>query len=310
MDVPIWAWAAIIVAIVAMLLVDLLVVHREAHTISTREAAISSAVWIALGLLFGVVLLVAYDSTVAGEYYAGYLIEKSLSVDNIFVFALLMTYFKVPGEVQHRVLFWGVLGALVFRGVFIAIGSVLLDSFHFTIYVFGAFLLFTGLRMAWQDEIHVEPEHNPLLRLVRRIIPSTTSYRGQQFFVREHGRRLATPLLAVLIAIESTDVLFAVDSIPAIFAVTDESFIVFTSNAFAILGLRALYFLLADMMGRFVYLRIGLAVVLVWVGLKMLLSEVWEVPIALSLGVIAVVLTASILLSLRRTRADAEAPAG
>jgi tellurite resistance protein TerC len=310
MDVPIWAWAAIIVAIVAMLLVDLLVVHREAHTISTREAAISSAVWIALGLLFGVVLLVAYDSTVAGEYYAGYLIEKSLSVDNIFVFALLMTYFKVPGEVQHRVLFWGVLGALVFRGVFIAIGSVLLDSFHFTIYVFGAFLLFTGLRMAWQDEIHVEPEHNPLLRLVRRIIPSTTSYRGQQFFVREHGRRLATPLLAVLIAIESTDVLFAVDSIPAIFAVTDESFIVFTSNAFAILGLRALYFLLADMMGRFLYLRVGLAVVLVWVGLKMLLSEVWEVPIALSLGVIAVVLTASILLSLRRTRADAEAPAG
>jgi TerC family integral membrane protein len=305
-DTPIWAWAGTVVAIVAMLLVDLLVVHRKAHTVRAREAAISSAVWIALGLLFGLVLLIAYDSTVAGEYYAGYLIEKSLSIDNIFVFALLMAYFQVPREVQHRVLFWGVLGALVFRGMFITAGSVLLESFHFTIYLFGIFLVITGVRMARQQHIEVDVESNPLFRFVRRIVPSSSEYRGQRFFVRERGHLLATPLLAVLVAIESTDVLFAVDSIPAIFAVTDETFIVFTSNAFAILGLRALYFLLADMMTRFRYLRIGLAVVLVWVGLKMLLSEVWEAPIALSLAVIALLIGGSVVLSLRRTRGEVE----
>lgn len=301
MDVALWGWGAVTALIVAMLLLDLLVFHRDAHEVTMREAAISSAMWIALGLAFGLVIWAVGDGVDAGQYYAGYLIEKSLSVDNIFVFALLFSYFGVPAAYQHRLLFWGVLGALVFRALFIAAGAALLENFHWVIYVFGAFLVYTGVKMATHGDTEVHPERNPVLKLLRRVMPVTNEYRGTRFFLRQAGRTVATPLFAVLVAVETTDILFAVDSIPAIFAVTDEPFLVFTSNAFAILGLRALYFLLAGMMNRFVYLKYGLSAILVFVGIKMLISEVWHVPIALSLSVIAAVLAISVVLSLRAT---------
>jgi tellurite resistance protein TerC len=308
-DVPIWAWGAFVGLILLLLALDLLVFHRTAHVVEFREAALYSAFWIALGLGFGLVVFFWFGSKAGGEYLAGYLIEKSLSVDNIFVFALLFTYFAVPAKYQHRVLFWGILGALVFRAIFIAAGAALLDRFHWTIYLFGAFLIVTGVRMAMHRHEEIHPERNPLLRLFRRVVRMTTDYRGQRFLVREAGLLMATPLMAVLLIVETTDIIFAVDSIPAIFAVTREPFLVFTSNAFAILGLRALYFMLAGMIRRFVYLKFGLSVVLVYVGMKMALSELVHPPIWLSLLVIAVVLTASIVTSLLRTSED-EAEAG
>ena len=306
MDVPLWAWVAVSAVIVAVLLVDLLVLHREAHEVSVREAAVSSAMWVALGLAFGGVVWATAGGDRAGEYVAGYLIEKSLSIDNIFVFALLFSYFAVPAAYQHRLLFWGVLGALVFRGAFIATGAALLENFHWVIYVFGGFLILTGVKMARHGDQQVHPDRNPALRLLRRVLPVTDDYEGTRLLVRRAGRTLATPLLAVLVAIETTDVLFAVDSIPAIFAVTDEPFLVFTSNAFAILGLRALYFLFAGMMDRFVYLKYGLAAVLVFVGIKMVIVDVWHVPIAVSLTAIATVLAVSVAVSLRATRSSTE----
>ena len=304
MDVPLWAWAAVVAVILGMLALDLAVFHRDAHEVSMREAALTSSVWVALGLGFAVVVGLVWGGTAAGEYLAGYLIEKSLSVDNIFVFALLLSYFAVPAAYQHRVLFWGVIGALVLRAAFIVAGAALLETFHWTIYVFGAFLVLTGVKMARHRGGEVHPERNPVLKALRRIVPMTSEYRGQRFFVKDGVRRLATPMLAVLVAVETTDVLFAVDSIPAIFAVTEEPFLVFTSNAFAILGLRALYFLLAGMMSRFVYLKIGLAAVLVFVGTKMLLADVFHMPVWLSLGVIATVLGVSVAASLRATREE------
>jgi tellurite resistance protein TerC len=305
-----WAWAAVIAFIVGMLLVDLLVFHRDAHEVSTREAATWSVVWVGLSLAFGAVIWLTMGGTSAGEYLGGYLIEKSLSVDNIFVFALIFGYFAVPAALQHRVLFWGVFGALVFRAVFIALGSTLLSSFHWTIYVFGAFLVLTGLRMAFHKDAEIHPEHNPMLRLLRRFLPMTNEYHGPHFLVKEATRWFATPLLAVLVVVETTDVVFAVDSIPAIFAVTDDAFLVFTSNAFAILGLRALYFLLAGMIGRFAYLKLGLAAVLVFVGAKMLLADVWHVPIYASLLAIVVMLGISVLASLRVPSATSSSTAG
>ena len=300
MDVPLYVWAATLGAIAAMLALDLLVLHRDAHEVSMREAALTSSMWVALGVLFGVGVWVVAGGEYAGEYFAGYLIEKSLSVDNIFVFALIFGYFAVPAKYQHRVLFWGVVGALVMRAGFIAAGATLLDRFSWTVYVFGAFLLVTGVRMARQRDEHVDPGRNPLLRLLRRRVPMTDGYEGQRFVVRRAGRLLATPMLAVLVVVETTDVVFAVDSIPAIFAVTDEPFLVFTSNAFAILGLRALYFLLAGMITRFAYLKIGLAAVLAFVGLKLLLTHVVHLPIWLSLGVIAGILGTALVASLVR----------
>ena len=302
MDVPLWAWFAVVALILGALALDLFVFHRNAHEISMREAAITSSIWVTLGLAFGVVVTVVWGGTAGGEYLAGYLIEKSLSVDNIFVFALLLSYFAVPAAYQHRVLFWGVLGALVFRAIFIAAGAALLESFHWTIYVFGAFLVFTGVKMARHSGTEVHPERNPVLKTMRRIVPMTTEYQGYKFFVKQGAKRFATPMLAVLVAVETTDILFAVDSIPAIFAVTDEPFLVFTSNAFAILGLRALYFMLAGMMNRFVFLKIGLAAVLVFVGAKMLLEKWLHVPVWASLLAIACVLATSVLASLRATR--------
>ena len=304
MDVPLWAWAAVLAVILAMLAVDLLA-HRDAHVVSVREAATWSAIWVTLGLSFGVVVWWAYGAQAGGEYFAGYLIEKSLAVDNVFVFALIFTYFAVPREYQHRVLFYGVLGALVFRAIFIGGGVVLIENFAWILYVFGAFLLYTGWKMFSHRNDEMDLSSNPVLKLVRRRIPTTDEYHGQKFWVKQGGRWVATPLFTVLLLVEFTDIIFAVDSIPAIFAVTQEPFLVFTSNAFAILGLRAMYFLLADLIHRFVYLKAGLAAILVFVGVKMLLLDVWKVPIWLSLGVIATSITVAVVLSLRATRDQA-----
>ena len=302
MDASIWLWAGVIGFIVVMLLIDLLIFQREAHEVSMSEAIKWSCFWVFCGLAFGGIVFLIGGSKPAGEYMAGYLIEKSLSIDNIFIFTLILSYFAVPLKYQHRVLFFGVLGALVLRAIFIVLGSAILENFAWAIYFFGALLVVTGLKLAVQKETEVHPERNLILRLVRRISPMTPDYRGEAFVVKEAGKWIATPLLAVLIVIETTDVVLAVDSIPAIFAITQDTFIVFTSNAFAILGLRALYFVFAGAMGRFVYLKIGLAVILVFVGIKMLISDLYHIPIGLSLGFIALALTVSIVTSLRATR--------
>jgi len=294
-------WPAFVGLILLLLALDLFVFHRDAHEVSFGEATKFSIFWIALGLAFGGLVFVWMGPEAGGEYLAGYLIEKSLAVDNIFVFALIFSYFAVPAKYQHRVLFWGVVGALVFRAIFIAGGAALLENFHWMIYVFGGFLVFTGIKMAMHRDLEMHPERNPALRLFKRVVPSTHEYHGQRFTIRQAGRRLATPLLAVLVLIETSDIIFAVDSIPAIFAVTDDPFLVFTSNAFAILGLRALYFMLAGMIARFVYLKVGLAAVLVFVGAKMLLVDVVKIPIWASLLVITAMIGASILVSLRVT---------
>jgi tellurite resistance protein TerC len=299
-QVDLWIWGAFVAFILALLALDLFVLHRDAHEVSFKEAGVWSAIWVSLGLAFGAVVWWWQGGAAAGQYLAGYLIEKSLSVDNIFVFALIFGYFAVPTRYQHRVLFWGVLGALVFRALFIAAGVTLLESFHWMIYVFGGFLVLTGIKMWRSRDAEVDPSRNPVLRGMRRVVPMTDEYRGQRMTVREAGKLFATPLLAVVAVIETTDVLFAVDSIPAILAVTREPFLVFTSNAFAILGLRALYFLLAGMMDRFAYLKLGLAAVLVFVGVKMLLTDVYKLPIGISLGVIAATIAVSIVVSLRR----------
>ncbi|MFI7742618.1 TerC family protein [Kocuria rhizosphaericola] len=302
MDVPFWIWASVLGFIVVMLAVDLFA-HRRAHVIGVREAAVWSGVWVAFGVGFGVVVWQVWGAEFGQQYFAGYLIEKSLAVDNVFVWAIIFSYFAVPREFQHRVLFLGVLGALVLRGIFIAAGAVLIQNFSWVLYVFAAFLLWTGYRMIRQRNEHLNPGQSMVLRGFRRCVPMTDAYHGQKLLVRRNGVLLATPLLAVLVLIEATDVVFAVDSIPAIFAVTDEVFLVFTANAFAILGLRAMYFLLADLMHRFVYLKIGLALVLIWVGIKMLLKiDVVYIPTPVSLAVVTTIITVSILLSLRATR--------
>ena len=302
MDVPLWSWFAVLGVIVGMLAVDLFA-HRRAHVIGVREAAIWSAVWVAFGVAFGGWIWAEYGAEFGQQYFAGYLIEKSLAVDNVFVWAIIFSYFAVPREYQHRVLFLGVLGALVFRGIFIAAGSVLIAGFGWILYLFAAFLLWTGWRMIRQRNEHLNPERSRALRLFRRWVPMTDAYHGQRLLVRKAGALLATPLLAVLVLVEVTDIVFAVDSIPAIFAVTDEPFLVFTANAFAILGLRAMYFLLADLIHRFVYLKVGLALVLIWVGIKMLLKiDVFYIPTTISLAVVATIIGASIWLSLRATR--------
>jgi tellurite resistance protein TerC len=300
-SVPLWGWVAVLGVILVMLAVDL-VAHRNAHVVSMREAAGWSAVWVSLGVTFGGVVWWAFGSEYAAQYYAGYVIEKTLAVDNVFVFAIIFSYFAVPREHQHRVLFFGVLGALVFRAVVIAGGSALIASASWVLYVFGAFLVLTGWRMARTRHEQPDPSRSRTVRVFQRLVPTTPDYHGAAFWVRENGRRLATPLLTVLVLIEVSDIIFAVDSIPAIFAVTQEPFLVFTSNAFAILGLRALYFLLADLVDRFVHLKLGLAVVLVWVGAKMLLADIWHVPTAASLGVVVAIITVSIVASLRATR--------
>lgn len=302
MDVPFWVWAAVLGFIMVMLAIDLFA-HRHAHVIGVKEAAAWSGVWVAFGVAFGVIVWSVWGAEFGQQYFAGYLIEKSLAVDNVFVWAIIFSYFAVPRELQHRVLFLGVLGALVFRGIFIAAGAVLIQNFAWILYVFAAFLLYTGYKMIRQRNDHLDPERSAVLRLFRRFIPMTDTYHGQKLLVRRGGVLLATPLLAVLVLIEVTDVVFAVDSIPAIFAVTDEVFIVFTANAFAILGLRAMYFLLADLIHRFIYLKVGLALVLIWVGIKMLLKiDIFYIPTTISLAIVATIIAVSIIASLRATR--------
>jgi tellurite resistance protein TerC len=299
-EVAPWIWVLFLAFVSALLIGDLLIVHRKPHAPTTKEAAIESAAWIGIGVAFTGVMYWWHGGQAATEYISGYLIEKSLSVDNVFVWALIMSYFAVPRAYQFRVLFWGVFGALVLRFAFIFAGVALLERFEWMLFVFGGFLLVTAVRMLRHDDEEVHPQNNPVLRVVRRVIPSTTEYDGQKLFVRRAGKLLATPLFAVLIVVESSDVVFAVDSIPAILAVSREQFIVFSSNAFAILGLRALYFLLADLREKFGLLQQGLAVILAYVGVKMILAEWYHIPTGVSLGVIAVVLAVSIWLSIRR----------
>ncbi len=314
MEGTIWLWIGFNVFVLLMLALDLGVFHRHSHAVSTKEAAIWSVVWIGLAMFFNAGIYFFWDVLSPGStytnreaslaFFTGYLIEKSLSVDNIFVFVLIFSYFAVPAAYQHRVLFWGILGALLMRGALIAVGATLLKEFHWIIYIFGAFLIFTGIRMALHKNEEVHPENNPLIKLLRRIMPVSENYEGDKFFIRRAGKLIATPLLLVLLMVESTDLIFAVDSIPAIFAVTNDPFIVYTSNVFAILGLRSLYFLLANVIDKFQYLKIGLAFVLTFVGVKMVLVDLYKIPVGISLGVIASILAISVIASLWKARTD------
>jgi tellurite resistance protein TerC len=298
-----WLWIAFNAFVLGMLAIDLGVLNRKAHAISIKEASAWTVLWISLSLVFNYGIYHYMGRQAGLEFLTGYLIEKALSVDNIFVFVLLFSYFRVPAKYQHRVLFWGVLGALLMRGAMIAAGAVLIERFHWIIYVFGAFLVFTGIRMATQKEMDIEPESNPVLRLVRRFVPVSPAYDGQKFFTRQlvggRTRRVATPLFIVVVLVETTDLIFAVDSIPAVFAITTDPFLVYTSNVFAILGLRALYFLLAGVIEKFHYLKLGLSAVLVFVGVKMLVTYFdVHIPIGISLAVVGGVLALSVAASL------------
>jgi tellurite resistance protein TerC len=289
--------------ILGMLALDLGVFNRRVHRIGLREALFWSVVWTIVALVFNAWIYYRFGAQIGLEFLTGYVIERSLSFDNIFVFIVIFNYFAVPAEYQHRVLFWGILGALISRGVFIALGTELLTRFHWLIYVFGGFLVYTGIKILIEKETEVHPEKNPVVKLFQRFVPLTGRYQGKRFFVHDDGRLKATPLMLVLVVVEATDVVFAVDSIPAVFGVTKIPFIVFTSNIFAILGLRALYFLLAGLMHKFRYLSYGLGLVLIFVGGKMLsdgILERWEreIPIELSLGIVLAVLTLAIVISL------------
>ena len=294
----IWFWVGFNVFVLAMLALDLGVFHRKSHEVRFKEAMAWTGVWVVLALIFNAAVYYWWGAQAGLEFLTGYLIEKSLSIDNVFVFLLIFSYFKVPSKYQHEVLFWGILGALIFRASFIAVGITLLEHFHWLVYVFGAFLVFTGVKLALEKDKEIHPERNPVLRLFRRIMPVTEQYEEGKFFVRKNGRTWATPLFVVLLVIETTDVIFAIDSIPAILAITKDPFIVYTSNVFAILGLRALYFALAGIMRLFHHLHYGLAVILGFVGIKMILSDIYKIPIVVSLGFILSALALSIIASL------------
>src|SRR5687767_11341227 len=298
-----WLWVGFSIFIVTMLSLDLGLFNRKAHTIRYREAWIWSAVWVTLALIFAG-LVFRYQGSVRGlEFLTGYLIELSLSVDNLFVFLLLFSYFKVPAKFQHRVLFWGVMGALLMRLTMIFIGAALINRFHWIIYIFGAFLIYTGIKMFTQEETDLQPEDNPLVKVVTRFVPIVRYYDEEKFFTRVNGKLTGTLLLLVLVIVEFTDLVFAVDSIPAIFAITTNTFIVYTSNVFAILGLRSMYFLLAGVVEKFHYLKMGLAIVLTFIGVKMLVTAVGlHIPIYLSLIFVAVILTGSVIASLLRPK--------
>lgn len=305
MDNQIWLWVGFNVFVLAMLALDLGVFHRKAHVVSFKESITWTVVWIALALLFNFGIWHFQGSQKALEFFTGYLIEKSLSVDNVFVFALLFGYFAVPAKYQHKVLFWGILGALIMRAVMIALGAVLITKFAWIIYVFGGFLILTGIKMIVKREEEIHPERNPVVRWFKKLMPVTSDYREDKFFVRENGILMATPLFIVLLLVEISDLIFAVDSIPAIFAVTTDTFIVYTSNVFAILGLRSLYFALAGVMDKFHYLKIGLGVVLTFVGVKMILAHTaWKIDTFLSLGAIVLILTISVVWSLLKPKSS------
>ena len=305
--VPSWGWPMLLVVIAGALMIDLLVFHRKAHVIGIREAAIESAVWIGLGLAFTGVIAWMFAGQGEGgssaiEYLSGYLIEKSLSVDNVFVWAMIFAHFKVPREYQHRTLFWGIFGALVLRFVFIVVGVAVITRFQFLLLVFGIFLIYTGVKIFRSGDEESDPSEMRTMKLFRRFVPSVDHYDGQKMFTKVNGHRMATPLLAVLVVIEISDVIFAVDSVPAVLAVSREQFIVFASNAFAILGLRALYFLLADMRERFVYMPHTISVLLIYVGVKMSIATWYHIPVPISLGIIIGVLIVGILASVRHDR--------
>ena len=300
--VPGWAWAATIAAIVVMIGVDLLLLRRKPREITLRSAAISTSVWVAIGLAFGVIVWIGLGSSAAGQYFTGYVIEESLSVDNVFVWAVIFTFFAVPAAYHRRVLFWGIFGALVFRAIFIFAGVALLERFAWIEFVFGAFLVITAVRIITHDESEIDPEHNIVFRAFRRIIPVTETYRGEAMFVKEAGKRYATPLFLVLVFVELTDVLFAVDSVPAVLAVSRSQFIVFTSNAFAILGLRAIYFLLVGAKDALVHLNYGLGVILAFVGVKLFIARWVHINTYLSLGIIVAVLAITVMASLNTNK--------
>ncbi len=295
-------WVLFNVFVLAMLALDLGVFHRKAHEVKLKEALVESAIWIALALAFNAGVYFWRGPEHALEFLTGYLIEKSLSVDNIFVFLLIFSYFRVDARYQHKVLFWGIFGALIMRAIFIAAGVTLIQEFHWVIYIFGAFLVLTGIKMALQKDKEIHPERNPVLRLVRRLMPISDSFAESKFFVRLNGRRVATPLFVVLLIVETTDVIFAVDSIPAILAVTTDPFIVYTSNVFAILGLRALYFALAGVMRLFHYLHLGLSVILVFIGIKMLIADIYKMPAAIALTVVVAILAVAVVASVLSPR--------
>jgi tellurite resistance protein TerC len=291
-------WASFILVVFALLSIDLGVFHRRAHAVTVREAMCWSFVWILLSLSFGVWIYKTFGRQYGLEFLTGYLIEYALSVDNIFVFILIFSYFAVPARLHHRVLFWGILSALAMRASFIVAGAALIHTFHWVIYIFGAFLVFTGAKILRQGETEVEPEHNPVVKLFRRFVPMTSGYESGRFFLRHEGRFKATPLALVLVTVEVTDLVFATDSIPAIFGVTNDPFIVYTSNICAILGLRSMYFLLSAVIDRFIYLGTGLGVVLIFIGAKMLLGAIYNMPIMISLLIVVSILVGSIILSL------------
>ncbi len=281
-----------------MLIVDLKVFNRKPHEISIRESLVWTAIWVILAVIFGIGLYFYMSPESSLEYFTGYLIEKSLSVDNIFVFLLIFTYFGVEPKYQHRVLFWGIFGALVFRLIFILVGVALIEQFHWIIYLFGAFLIFTGIKLGLEKDKEIHPDRNPILLIIRRFIPITKNYHGQKFFIKRGKRIIATPMFVVLVVIETTDIVFALDSIPAIMAITRDTFIIYSANAFAILGLRALYFALSGVMRLFHYLHYGLAFILVYIGVKMLLEGVYQIPTMVTLGIIISTLTLSVILSI------------
>jgi len=304
MSIPLWAWAALAAAIVALLLVDLLLLHRDAHAIGIREAAILTGVWASLALAFGGLLWWWQGGETAALYVSGYLVEWSLSLDNVFVFALIFSYFAVPEELRYRVLFWGIVLAIVLRGIFIVVGASLLETFAWVAYVFGAFLVATGIKVARHAERKIDPERNPVLRLLRRVLPVTTTFEGTRFLTWVGGRRAATPLAAAFLLVAVFDLVFAVDSIPAILAITTEPFVVFAANAFALLGLRSLFFLVTGSMAHVRFLNAGLGGILVLVGTKMLIADWWKMPVWISLpailSILGLTVVASVLVDRRR----------
>ena len=299
MDTPIIFWILFNAFVLIMLALDLGVFHRKSHDVSVKEALTWTFIWVFLAMVFNTIIFYWRGQQQALEFFTGYLVEKALSIDNIFVFIMIFSYFQIPSKYQHKVLFWGILGALIMRVIFIFAGVALIEKFHFTIYLFGALLIYTGYKMFYHNNATIEPDKNPLIRVFKKIMPVTPHLQEDNFFVKLDGKRFATPLFLVLILIETTDLIFAVDSIPAILAITQDQFIVYTSNVFAIMGLRSLYFALAGVVHRFWLLSYGLAVVLVFVGIKMLLIDVYKIPIEWSLVFITTIITGSIVLSLR-----------
>ncbi len=295
-------WIGFSVFLIIMLALDLGVFHKESHVVEFREAMIWSGIWVGLAVLFNIGVFFYFGEVKGLEFMTGYLVEKSLSVDNVFVIALIFTYFSVPRQYQHRVLFWGVIGALIMRAILIAVGATLIREFAWIIYIFGAFLVFTGIKMYFQKNEGIDPDKNPVVRFFKKFIPVTDEYNKEKFFLIKNGKKFATPLFIVLLMVETTDLIFAVDSIPAIFAITQDPFIVFTSNAFAILGLRSLYFALAGVIYKFYYLKAGLSVILVFVGVKMMLIDIFKIPIGISLGFVSLVILISVIASVLKNR--------